>query len=284
MHRETKKWRTGWAGLLLLGCAAIAALLYLAGGVKEYRAVPGAEGEIAANRALLAALEQREPPDLNAEVNRLRAEKRVAQQGILVDDIEAEQQKILAMTDWDMAQIARWYKDAAIVGDSIVRQLRLFHMLDEPVFAEGGIHLSINLELLDQVEAARPSVIFLCFGMNDVGIFQERVDRYVERYSNVIRRLQANLPDALIYVHAALPVTEACIQEDSDYQYIGLYNEEMKKACPGLGVYFIDSRFLLDARPEYYSSDGRHPNREYYPLWLTYLADLTGLSDEHAEQ
>ena len=282
MGRKTRKRRGGRSGIALLACAALAVALYLSGGVREYRGAAGAQGQIADSRARLEAMQRREPVDLHEEARRLRAEKLAAQNGVLLDDIEAEQRKILSMTEWNMADIARWYDDAAIVGDSIVRQLRLFHMLDAPVFAEGGIHLSVNLSLLDEVEAASPSVIFLCFGMNDVGVFQERVDRYVERYSNVIRRLQTALPEATIYVHAALPVTEACVREDADYRFIGLYNEEMKKVCPELGAYFIDSSFILEARPDLYSSDGRHPNRPYYPMWLTYLADMTGLSDEQS--
>ena len=287
MANKTKARRKsgGHMGLALLGCAALALLLYLSGGTKAHTGMQGAASEIAANRAALEALERREPIDLKEEIKRRQRELLAENNGILVDDLAAEQQKILAMADtpldgFNYADFARWFDGTAIVGDSIIRQLRLFEMLDAPVFAEGGIHLSVELSLLDDIEAAKPSVIFLCFGMNDVGVFQDRVSMYVERYSKVIRRLQRNLPEAVIYVHATLPVTEACVREDSDYQYIGAYNEAMKAACPELGAYFIDSAFLLEARPDFYSSDGRHPNRIYYPLWLTYLADITGLSND----
>lgn len=287
MANKTKARRKsgGHMGLALLGCAALALLLYLSGGTKAHTGMQGAASEIAANRAALEALERREPIDLKEEIKRRQRELLAEKNGILVDDLAAEQQKILAMADtpldgFNYADFARWFDGTAIVGDSIIRQLRLFEMLDAPVFAEGGIHLSVELSLLDEIEAAKPSVIFLCFGMNDVGVFQDRVSMYVERYSKVIRRLQRNLPEAVIYVHATLPVTEACVREDSDYQYIGAYNEAMKAACPELGAYFIDSAFLLEARPDFYSSDGRHPNRIYYPLWLTYLADITGLSND----
>ena len=275
--RSTGKSRVG---LTLVCLAAASALMYLMGGIKEYRGSPNVQGEIAANRALLLEMQNREPADLDAEAKRLYRETLAAKNGILVDDLEAEQQKILAMTDYNRADLARWFEDTAIVGDSIIRQLRLFEFLDAPVFSKGGIHLSIDLPLLDEVEAAHPKMIFLCFGMNDVGVFKERVDRYVERYCNIIRRLQNSLPEAVIYVHAALPVTEKCVQEDEDYKYLGLYNEEMKKACPTVGAYFIDSGFILEARPELYYPDGRHPREDYYPMWLTYLADLTGLNHE----
>ena len=269
-------------GLVLMAFVVAAGLMYISGGARSHTGTPGADAEIAASRARLTQLSQQAPVDLNAELKRQRKEELKAKNGLLVDDLEAEKQKILAMTDadWNEADITRWFENAAIVGDSIIRQVRLFHFLDAPVFAEGGIHISVELPLLDEVEAAAPSVIFLCFGMNDVGVFEDRVDRYVGRYTNVIRRLQASLPEAVIYVCAALPVTPERLAEEPKYGYLDLYNREMEKACPDAGAYFIDSSFILDAHPEWYNVDGRHPREEYYPMWLTYLADLAGLNHD----
>ena len=278
----SKRRGVGHMGLVLAAFVVAAALLYLSGGTQSHTGTPGADAEIAASRAKLTQLAQQTPVDLNAELKRQRKEELKAKKGLLVDDLEAEKQKILAMTDadWSKADITRWFENAAIVGDSIIRQVRLFHFLDAPVFAEGGIHISVELSLLDEVEAAAPSVIFLCFGMNDVGVFEDRVDRYVGRYTNVIRRLQASLPEAVIYVCAALPVTPERLAEEPKYGYLDLYNREMEKACPEAGAYFIDSSFILEAHPEWYNVDGRHPREEYYPMWLTYLADLAGLNHD----
>ena len=278
----SKRRGAGHMGLVLAAFVVAAALLYLSGGTQSHTGTPGADAEIAASRAMLTQLAQQAPVDLNAELKRQRKEELKAKKGLLVDDLEAEKQKILAMTDadWSKADITRWFENAAIVGDSIIRQVRLFHFLDAPVFAEGGIHISVELPLLDEVEAASPSVIFLCFGMNDVGVFEDRVDRYVGRYTNVIRRLQASLPEAVIYVCAALPVTPERLAEEPKYGYLDLYNREMEKACPEAGAYFIDSSFILEAHPEWYNVDGRHPREEYYPMWLTYLADLAGLNHD----
>lgn len=272
----------GHMGLALAAFVVAAGLMYLSGGTRTHTGTQGVDAEIAASRARLNQLAQQTPVDLDAELKRQRREALKAKNGLLVDDLEAEKQKILAMTDadWNMADFARWFENTAIVGDSIIRQVRLFHFLDAPVFAEGGIHISVELSLLDEVEAAAPSVIFLCFGMNDVGVFEDRVDRYVERYTNVIRRLQASLPEAVIYVCAALPVTPERLAEESKYGYLDLYNREMEKACPEAGAYFIDSSFILEAHPEWYNVDGRHPREEYYPMWLTYLADLAGLNHD----
>ena len=273
---------TNRAGLALALCAVLAALMFLSEGARGYRGTQGSQEEIAASRRTLEDLAAREPIDLNAELKRQRKEELRARNGILVDDLQAEQQKILAMTDddWNPADFLRWFENAAIVGDSIVRQLRLFNILDAPVFAEGGIHISVDLPLLDQVEAAKPSVVFLCFGMNDAGVFKEKIDLYVDRYSHIIRRLQISLPDAVIYVHAALPVSDELMEKEPKYRWLEPYNEAMKQICPELGAYYIDSSFLMDGHPEVFREDGVHPREEYYPMWLTYIADLSGLSHE----
>ena len=278
--RSKKNRSADRAGRMLLACGALALLMFLTGGLKSPRGTPGTSAQVAESRRRLEALAAREPMDLEAEHKRLRKEELKARNGILVDDLEAEQQKILSMTedDWSYADFARWFEHAAIVGDSIIRQVRLYDFLDAPVFAEGGVHISVDMELLDQVEAAKPSVVFLCFGMNDVGVFKDQVDTYVSRYSHIIRRLQISLPDAAIYVHAALPVSDKLMQEEPKYRWLAPYNEAMKQVCPELGAYYIDSSFLVEGRPEVFREDGVHPREEYYPLWLTYLADLTGLN------
>ena len=279
-QKKNARRRNGFTGPALLCCALLAALMYLSGGVKEYRGTQGPAGEAAASRARLDAMQAQAPVDLDAEIKRQYRETLQARRGIMIDDMEAEQQKIINLDTWNKADFARWFDGTAIVGDSIINQVRSFGWLDAPVFSKGGIHLSVDLPLLDTIEAAQPSVIFLCFGMNDVGVFKDRVDRYVERYTNVIKRLRKALPDTVSYVHATLPVTDACVAENSDFQYIDRYNAAMEQACPDIGAYFIDSGFILRAHPELYSADGRHPRTGYYPLWLTYLADVTGLNHE----
>ena len=281
-NRQVGRRDGGHVGLLLAVCAVLAAAMFLSGGVRRYAGTPGREAEIAANRARLEQMQAKEPVDLNAEIKRRRKELLAAKNGILVDDLQAEQQRILAMTDgdWNKADFVRWFEHTAIVGDSIIRQVRLYHLLDAPVFSKAGVHLTSDMPLIDTVIEAGPEVVFLCFGMNDVGIFKERVNLYVERYSRVIRKLQDALPDAVIYVCAALPVTAERMKEEPKYQYIDLYNAEMEKACPDLGVYFIDSGFILRARQNLYNVDGRHPKEDYYNMWLTYLADCVGLKDE----
>ena len=280
MSRRTPAKRKGGpaVGLLLLAAVLLAAVLYLTGGAATYHGTKGAEEEIAQSRARLATLEQLPLMDPDAEIHQQRREELAARGGIMVDDLAAEQQKILATTEWSKSDLARWFQDVALMGDSVTAAARKYGWLGAPIFAKGGVHLSVDMDQIDAVIAAAPSVIVMCFGMNDAGIFKSDVGHYVSRYSACIRRLQEKLPDAVIYVHGALPTTQEAIDKRSTYQYLSDYNEAMRQACPELGAYYIDADFLLIARPDLYSPDGIHPRRGFYPMWLTYLADIMGLN------
>ena len=43
-------------------------------------------------------------------------------------------------------------------------------------------------------------------------------------------------------------------------------------------VYYINADFLLEQKPDLFEPDGMHPVSTFYPRWLTYIADVTGLS------
>ena len=280
MSRRTPAKRKGGpaVGLLLLAAVLLAAVLYLTGGAATYHGTKGAEEEIAQSRARLATLEQLPLMDPDAEIHQQRREELAARGGIVVEDLAAEQQKILAMTEWSKSDLARWFQDVALMGDSVTAATRKYGWLEAPVFAKGGVHLSADMDQIDAVITAAPSVIVMCFGMNDAGIFKSDVGHYVSRYSACIRRLQEKLPDAVIYVHGALPPADRAIKKRSVLKYISEYNAAMRQACPELGVYYIDADFLLLSRPDLYGPDGIHPRRNFYPMWLTYLSDIRGLN------
>ena len=44
-----------------------------------------------------------------------------------------------------------------------------------------------------------------------------------------------------------------------------------------MGCTFIDNTFLVDGRDDMYEPDGEHVIADYYPLWLTYMAETAGL-------
>ena len=255
-------------------------ILYASGGFGVHRAEEISSAELDKNVALLRAAEQGPIPDLHAEARAMRRALLEERGGIMVDDLEAEKQRILQLEEWNKPDFKAWFADSAIVGDSIIRASLLYGWMDSSVYAKGGVSISADLELLDEVEAAHPGYIFLAFGSNDVGKTKGKTNIFIKRYRGCLERLQASLPDAIIYIVAIPPVNEKALSRRSVYAKIPEYNAALQELAKEMGVFFLDTGFLLESKPELYDADGIHPKRNYYPLWLTFVADVAGLSHE----
>ncbi len=276
--------------LCLAGIAACSLACYCGTGIYSHHSSPSARGAIQENIQTLSALEQRSLPEFHSQAPEPQptgpadtqpAEKPEDSETASPEfDQEAEKEKILGLTDWDGSKLSRWFQPAAVVGDSIAQGIVEYDWLDESqVFSKIGVSLSTGGGLVEQAIRKDPSVIILCFGLNDLETYEEQVDRFLEHYTACIQRVQAALPNAAIYVHG-LFAPDASVTKGF-YQYLDTYNSQLEALCGQLEVHFIDSSFILEAKPELYDADGIHPISAFYPLWLTYLADVTGLSNEN---
>lgn len=118
----------------------------------------------------------------------------------------------------------------------------------------------------------------MCFGINDIEAYESHVGKFIDHYTQHIDALRKALPDTAIYVQALLPPAERMTK--SFYQYGDTYNEKLQEMCSELQVQYVDASFLLEQKLELYDEDGVHPKKAFYPIWLTYFADIAGLSDE----
>ena len=277
--RGAKRRRISGAALALGAAALLAAVLFLSGGVSVTRPDPARQALIRENVARLAALEAREPVDLDLEARQKRLALIDSRGGIMVDDLAAEQERIMALSNWTKAELRAWFSDAALVGDSLTLGASSYGWLDAAVYADKGARVSTAGELLDAVEAARPATVFLCFGVNDIAAYKSNVSTFLKRYAACVQRLQASLPYSAIYINAVFPATPTVAKNREYYKYLDDYNAGLRQMCQALGAYYVDSGFILQRRPELYSDDGMHPKKDFFPLWLTYLADIAGLSD-----
>lgn len=251
-------------GLLLTLLIAVLGFIFYfsAGAIKEKETLDD-------NIAVLAKLESKDP----AEFTGLAIEG-----GIHVEDFQAEQEKIIGLDigTIDSTALLRQFKGKAIVGDSLVQACSGYGYLNDYIlFAEIGISLSAADNLFDSVEKAAPSAVFLCFGINDIENYGSQVEKFIDDYVKRITDLQKKLPHTVIYVQGILPPSSSVTA--SFYQYRTAYNEALEEMCDSLGVYYFNSDFILEQIPSLYDVDGIHPRGEFYPRWLTYMADIAGL-------
>lgn len=272
---------TGVIFLLLTACL-LALIMVLTGITHLHRPDSANAGEINANVESLKAVELLPLPDLNAAARERKKRELVERGGSWIEDENAERASILGLTDADKGELLRRFRGAAICGDSIADDIVSYGWLDRTiVFSKIGVRIDADTEVVKRAVQAKPSVMFLVFGINDIGTYGEKSDVFITRYTSAIRQIQTELPDTVIYVHAVFPPKEIT-KKTEYYQYRDDYNAGLRTMCDDLGVFFIDGSFILEAMPELYEPDLVHVKRAFYPMWLSYLADVAGLNGETA--
>ena len=173
------------------------------------------------------------------------------------------------------------FADCLVLGDSITQGLYEYGVLDQAnVQADRGAGVSAgdNEKLADHIARAKemkPSVLFLSYGMNDVGAQNGEADGFIKAYRPVIRDLKKSLPDTKIYVNSILPTAQIAIDQNSVYAKIPEFNQTLKKLCEKEKVTFIDNTELV--KQEYYAGDGIHMSTGYYKEWVNHMAEVAEL-------
>ena len=121
--------------------------------------------------------------------------------------------------------------------------------------------------------AARPTLITLGIGINDVG-HGVTLERFSGNYEEIITRLKAgssapivitNIPD--ISLAPAIPA----IMRDEVYRRVNLFNEQIKEIASRHELIVVDAytatRDVISSHPEFFSDDGFHPSDEGYERW-----------------
>ena len=121
--------------------------------------------------------------------------------------------------------------------------------------------------------AARPTLITLGIGINDVG-HGVTLERFSSNYEEIIKRLRAessapivitNIPD--ISLAPAIP----SVMRADVYRRVNLFNERIKEIAERHGLRVVDAytvtREVIQSHPEFFSDDGFHPSDEGYERW-----------------
>lgn len=162
----------------------------------------------------------------------------------------------------------------AFVGDSITEMgdwARLFPGVETRNYGIGG-DTTLGLEnRLDQVIAARPAVVMLLIGANDIGNDHRSVDDVIANYGRVIYRLMRGLPEADIYVQSVLP------REAQHAQTVRELNERLHLLTLERWVRFVDiyTPFAVDgALDASVTEDQLHLNEAGYQRWREIIAPI----------
>ena len=178
----------------------------------------------------------------------------------------------------DEVQIRQVYQGTVIIGDSITESIMEYGFLDKDVvISQRGLSVSAAGEQISTAIGLNPSVVFMAFGSNDLSLFFEDSAAFIEAYRAQVHKLKEALPDTPIYINGILPIQPSRIEIEPELQYYPQYNEALKAFCSEEELTYIDNSFIVENNGSIYEPDGEHVTRDYYPLWLTYMADIAGL-------
>lgn len=182
-----------------------------------------------------------------------------------------------------------YFDDVAFVGDSRTDGFRLYSGLERGTYfcvtgetvasatdmenwkTEDGRKIS----LADAVAAADCGKIYLMLGINELG--WNGTDIFRSHAENLLRRLQADHPDAEIVVQSLLPVSA---EQDAKGSYVNnqrilAYNQVWMELAEETGCDYVNIAEAVTGEdgclPAEMSFDGVHLNRAGCHAWLDYL-------------
>ena len=181
----------------------VAVAILVIGGITVARRLSNPQKDTKKGTEILKTMDEMDVSKADKKIKELETQEREAEQ-------DAEEQPA-----------SEKFADCLVLGDSITQGLYEYGVLDQAnVQADRGAGVSAgdNEKLADHIVRAKemkPSVLFLSYGMNDVGAQNGDADGFIKAYRPVIRDLKKSLPDTKIYVNSILPTAQIAIDQNS---------------------------------------------------------------------
>ncbi|GHU48944.1 hypothetical protein FACS1894127_0800 [Clostridia bacterium] len=192
----------------------------------------------------------------------------------------------------DLIAPDEYFDDALFIGDSRTEGLLIYSGLGNATFyfSKGlSVDQVFNKETVtlngrkytvsDALGREHFGKIYIMMGVNELGWVY--LDKFIEKYVDIIDRIKETQPGATIYVQSILPVTKAKSDKDSIYNNpnIDKFNKLIEAmAADEEVVYLPVNEHVSDKSgvlPEEATIDGVHLNKEYCKKWEQYLRENT---------
>lgn len=164
------------------------------------------------------------------------------------------------------------FEDAMLIGDSRVYGFMSYGFIPaSQVKAAGGYTINNIPEFLSAVAAMQPEVIYLSFGINDMGLNigqEEGVDGYKVVYTRQIEALLENVPNATIVVNSVIDATPAAVARSPRWDKVADFNRQIKEMCQEHDWIYVDNDPLAqNGNAPIYNADGVHLVSTFYEPW-----------------
>ena len=176
-------------------------------------------------------------------------------------------------------EIRQVFAGSVIIGDSITESIVEYDYLDtDVVVSKRGLNVGAADDQISTAISLNPTHVFMAFGSNDLEIYGSDATSFIDAYRTQLKKIQTALPDVPIYINCILPITDEAIAQTPDLGYYSDYNDGLISLCQEMGCTYIDNTAIVESSSEnLYEPDGEHVIQDYYPKWLTHMAQTAGL-------
>lgn len=168
-----------------------------------------------------------------------------------------------------------YFKDAAIVGNSLTEGLRMYAKLSTLTFYS-GTSMSVTSAMKDEIPQLiqkQYAKIYIELGINELG---GDSDSFIQSYGKMIDTIRAAEPDADIYILSILPVSKDKSAEGQfTIERVKACNEKLYALATEKECYYMDVYSALLGSDGYLPADetwdGVHLTPDTYAIWENYM-------------
>ncbi len=172
----------------------------------------------------------------------------------------------------DIMSMWSLFKNTVLMGDSRVYGFMSYGFLPEnQVLAAAGYTINNIPEFEDTIAAQQPSVIYLSYGVNDMGLnigANEGENGYQAVYERNIKALLEKSPNSKIFVNSIIEPTPEALAKNPNWNKVDDFNRQIKEMCARNGWTYVDNSALsAGGTAPIYASDGVHFFSTFYEEW-----------------
>lgn len=191
-------------------------------------------------------------------------------------ETEARIQEEIRKIDSGEQSVYSLFRNAVLLGDSRIYGFKSLGLLSyDQVFAEAGWTIDNIPGVVDAVTAQSPDVIYLSFGVNDMGMQIGRAlgpDGYGQTYEQYVKQLLEKNPNAKVVVNSILDPTPQAIERSPNWANVADYNRQIREMCERNGWLYVDNASLTaGGNAPIYQEDGVHFLFDFYPQWARHM-------------
>ncbi len=174
------------------------------------------------------------------------------------------------------ADLAQAFANAVVIGDSQAEALEAYQVLPSAsVAATIGRSIVTAEDDYNKTVVRSPKYVFVTYGMNDCLIYGGDVEKFIDVYSDLVARLQADIPDVRVIICSLILPSDAAVQKKPALANVTNYNVALQQLASQLGLAYIDCTPIV--KTDLYAQDGLHMQKSFYQAWAYYMASYAGL-------